>query len=284
MLKKEYYCLVAGLPDLFFKENKLEFNGLEFREELKTQLSLQDYKLLEFLFLPFDNKNLIRLLFQQNDAFNAYGLITEKDLEFELSTENEHCNLPEYILAFLKWHNKKEINEWSLEAENKLQQFFYEYTLNAKNEFLRDWLRFEFNLKNILTAFNCERFNYDRSKKLILTEQNPLSFSLLENKTLKPELFEDELPFAHQIFKVVESEQSWIEKEKALDKIKWNYLDEYTFFHYFTIEKVLSYVIKILITERWLKLDAETGKLLLNKLLNELKTNYEFSDEFSLNK
>ena len=69
-----------------------------------------------------------------------------------------------------------------------------------------------------------------------------------------------------------------------MDKIKWDYLDEYTFFHYFTIEKVISYVLKILITERWIKLDSETGKTLLNKLLNELKTSYKLDEEFSLNK
>lgn len=284
MLKKEYYCLVAGLPDLFFQENKLGFNAIDFRKELKTQLTPSDYKLLQYLFLPFDNQNLIRIHFNEDKAFNTYGLITKEELEFELSAENEHCNLPEYILEFLKWLNKKEIKQWSLEAENKLQQFFYEYILNAKNEFLLEWFTFEFNLKNILTAFNCERFNHDRSKNLILTEQNALSYSLLENKTLKPELFEDELPFSHQVFKVVESEQSWIEKEKELDKIKWNYLDDNTFFHYFTIEKVLSYVIKMLIIERWIKLDEETGRTLLNKLLNDIKTSYQFAEEFSLNK
>ena len=34
--------------------------------------------------------------------------------------------------------------------------------------------------------------------------------------------------------------------------------------------------------ERWLKLDAKTGEELLNKLINELKTSYEFPAEFSL--
>ena len=34
MLKKNYYCLVAGLPDLLFSESKQGYNSLDFRNEL----------------------------------------------------------------------------------------------------------------------------------------------------------------------------------------------------------------------------------------------------------
>lgn len=36
--------------------------------------------------------------------------------------------------------------------------------------------------------------------------------------------------------------------------------------------------------ERWMKLDKETGKELLDKLIDELITSYEFPAEFSLTK
>ena len=68
LIKREYYCLIAGLPDLFFDENKTTVASNVFREELQHQLSPSDYKLVEYLFLPFDNLNLLNVFFGQNKA------------------------------------------------------------------------------------------------------------------------------------------------------------------------------------------------------------------------
>ncbi len=282
MLKKKYYCLVAGLPDLFFNENKLIFNRLNFRNELQILLSTRDFKLVESLFLPYDNLNLLQFLFHQETTFHPLGLISQSEFEFQLSAENEKRSLPQYMIKFLDDLKEKEIKEYTLEVENTLHQYFYEYALGQNNKFLHSWLYFEINLKNILTAFNCVHFGYPLSKHLIKVEQNVLPYSLLLKKQFKAELFEDVLPYCHQIFKIAESDLSLIEKEKALDQIKWEYLDQYTFFHYFTIEKILAYFIKLQITERWMKLDKEKGKILLNKLMVDLQTSTKFSEEFSI--
>ncbi len=284
MLKKEYYCLVSGLPDLFFNENKLLVNSLELREELKTTLSGKDFDLIKLLFLPFDNENLLTLWFNREKTFHSSGIFSKKDIEWQLSPENEVIKLPLYMLQFIQWIKKRESKELNTEVENILHALFYEFALQSKNDFIRNWFMFELDIKNILTAFNCIRYGYELSEQLIKVKQDNNSYSLLLSKRLKHEYFDDDLPFSEQIFKVAESDSSLFEREKALDKIKWDYLDENTFFHYFTIEKVFSYVVKLLITERWLKLDAETGKSLLDRLMNDLKTSYEFPAEFSLMK
>ncbi len=284
MLKKEYYCLVSGLPDLFFNENKAVINSLVLREELKTILSGKDYELLKLLFLQFDNENLLTLYFNRRKSFQDSGIISKKEFEYQLSPENEVIELPPYMQQFIQWIKKRESKDLNTEVENILHALFYEYALQTKNEFLRNWLMFELNTKNILTALNCIRYGYELSEQLIKVKQNNNVYSLLISKRLKHEYFEDDLPFSEQIFKISETEASLIDREKALDKIKWDYLDENTFFHYFTIEKVLSYVIKLLITERWMKLDTKTGKSLLDRLMNDLKTSYEFPAEFSLMK
>jgi hypothetical protein len=98
---------------------------------------------------------------------------------------------------------------------------------------------------------------------------------------LKPEYFEEEVPFADSIFRVGESNSEMLEKEKAFDRIRWDFLDEQTFFHYFTIEKIIGFLLKQIITERWLKLEPNTGKRLMQQLINDLKTSFEFPAEFS---
>jgi hypothetical protein len=42
------------------------------------------------------------------------------------------------------------------------------------------------------------------------------------------------------------------------------------FFHYFTIEKILAFILKLDIVERWLKHEPENGKMLLENLINNL--------------
>ena len=278
MLKKDYYCLVAGLPDLFFNENKPGFNSFDFYNELKYQLNDTDYELVKLLFLQFDNENLLNLIFEQNKPFNLLGNYNKDFLENQITKPAE---IPDYMTSFLQWTKNLETRELNLQTENKLHSLYSEYALTTTNIFLNEWFKFELNIKNILTAFNCEQFNYSAKKHLIQVGKNNAVYSLLINNRLKHEFFEEELPFADQIFRIAESDASPEEKEKAIDKIKWDYLDEQTFFHYFTIEKILSYIIKLGTIERWMKLDVETGKALLNKFIEELKLSYTFPEEFS---
>lgn len=279
MLKKNYYCLVAGFPDLLFNESSKGLSGFDFKNELKQQLSKADFELVKLLYLPNDNENLLNLIFLQNETFNLSGNYNKEFLENEIADPVE---LPDYMPCFIDWTKNMETRELNLQVENKLHSLYFEYATASKNSFLNEWFKFELNIKNILTAFNCVQFNYSPEKHLIQVDQNSTAYSLLINKQLKYELFEEELPFADHIFRIAESDTSSEEKEKAIDKILWTYLDEHTVVHYFTIEKILSYIIKLGITERWMKQDAETGKALLNKLIEELKLSYTFPEEFSI--
>lgn len=271
--------MVAGLPDLFFNEYKQDYNSLKFRNELKYQLNNSDYQLVEYLFLQFENDNFLNLLYDRKKQFNCHALRAKRVMENEIA---QPVDIPSYMIEFLKWNKQQDPSEYNLKAENKLNTLYYKYVLEVNNEFLRNWFLFELNTKNLLTAFNCNQFNYKSENQFILVDTNPVVNSLLINNRLKQELFEEEIPYTDQIFRITESDLNLIEKEKALDKIRWTYLDDNTFFHFFTIEKILSYQIKLIIAERWLKLDAETGKVFLEKLINELKTSYEFPAEFSL--
>lgn len=273
--------MIAGLPDLFFNENKPGFSSLDFKNELKYQLDKTDYDLVKLLFLPADNENLLNVLFNQNKPFNEKGILPKNFLDPDLEQAIE---LPLYITQFISWLKNKESRILDLQTENVLYSLFYQFLLKVKNEFLQEWFTFELNIKNILSAISCRNFNYRPEYQLIDTGNESTALSLLQNNILKPVFFEEEVQFSEQIFRIAESDSNVWEKEKAIDKIKWDYMDDNTFFHYFTIEKILSFVIKLNITERWLKLDAKTGKEFLNKLIEEIKTSYKFPEEFSIAK
>lgn len=284
MFKKEYHCLVAGLPDLFFNENKIGIDTISFRQQLETDLSLADYELVKLIYLTYDNENLLNLFLDRNKPFNPSGNFSEHFLKQQLSQSDVPPELPEYMIQFINWMKETESKALNLDAEIVIQQLYFEYILQTKNEFLRNWFVFQLHLKNILTAINCLKYGYNAEEQLIQNKENMHVWSYLISQKIKPELFKDEVPYYKEIFKIAETESNWIDKEKALDKLKWDYLDENTFFYYFTIEKVLSFVLKLNMTERWLKLDKKTGAALLNKLISEFKTTCESALEFNQTK
>jgi len=267
MLKQNYYYIVAGLPELFFDENKTIESSEVFKNEIKELLFPADFKLVELLFLARKNRELL-------DTYFEKGEVNFDELSPELSNKT-------YIRNFMEWAEGKEPQTMKLEFENKLQSLYYNYVLSAtSNDFLKNWFQLELDVKNILTAINCEKFLYPLPKHLIKTEFNKASYSLLVKKHFKYELYEDLIPVAKQVFAVAEANASVVAREQETDKILWNYVEEETTYNYFTIEKILTHIIKLHIVERWSALNEKEGKTFLEKLIADIKQSYNLADAF----
>ena len=72
------------------------------------------------------------------------------------------------------------------------------------------------------------------------------------------------------------------EREKAIDRIKWNYIDELNTFNYFTVEVVLGYLLKWILLNRWTRMDAERGRQGIETLVEALENSLEFPKKFTL--
>lgn len=88
----------------------------------------------------------------------------------------------------------------------------------------------------------------------------------------------DNLESLLQIFEI----ENTIERELKIDNNTWNFVEENTFFNYFSIERVMAFIVKLLIVERWLLLDEEKGKQMFNQLVTELQDGFQFSHEYTL--
>ena len=171
MFKKSYYCLVAGLPDLFFNESKTGIDSLAFRDELKKELNETDFQLAKLLYLHVDNQNLLTLLFQPENSFTTGGNFDKSFLETQITHPNE---LPKYMADFILWVKKNEVKTRFPEGENKLLSLFYEYVLKEKNTFIKRWFTFELYQKNVSAALNCQNFNYPVENQLHRETPGPL--------------------------------------------------------------------------------------------------------------
>lgn len=279
MFRNFYHYFIAGLPDIYLDETEINFSMLDFKQVLKEELFPEDYKLARLLFLPYDNKNLLLFLQEDYQNFNKLGNFSSQDFEEEFSDERKNI-LPSYMYDFVKIYKDeetaKDINQsW----ENLLTEMYYGYVFKTKNKFLEQWFDFNRNIKNILTGLNCRKYDLDVEKQLIgnnwITEQ-------IAKSNAKDFGLSIDLPYSAEVIALAEKD-NFLAREKGLDQLKWDKVEDLTLFEYFSIEVVLAYTIKLDIAYRWLKLDEETGREMFRKIIDNLKSSYEFPKEFALN-
>ncbi len=274
-MKRNYHYLVAGLQDITLDIHKLLFDQLSFREELRNELHPADYELVRLLFLPFDNENLLTLLEKKDREVDPRGNFSRERLEENIK---EPSDLPDYMMRFITAFKSKEPLFPEMSPENELATLYYDEMLETvENDFLREWFHFELNVKNIAIALNARRHKVPYENQIIGT--NEVSESIRKSQARDFGLGSD-LDYLDELTAISKKEDVR-EREQAIDELKWEYLDEATFFHYFTIERILAFVIKLGMIERWLGIDKDHSNELFKKLLKELQASYQLPKTFT---
>ena len=272
ILAEQYYYLIAGLPNIEPDADMPPLDQTAFKDVLLEQCSLQEAALLNWLLYPLDNENLVRMLYHKA-AMVETGVFTSSALD---NIINKKENPPHYMSIFLEafWQNKEahSENEW----KNKLTTLYYQATQTLGNAFLRDWMEFELKLKNLIVAINGRKHNFLYTDALIPGGEFTIQL-VSGNKKTDFGLTDDELP-VKDVIKMMD-DPNLLVKEKYLDNLRWQWLDEHTFFHYFTIEKLLAYYVKLGILSRWHKLDSRWGRERLHKMLKDFSQDIAFAED-----
>ncbi len=273
-VKRNYYYLVAGLQDITIDVHKLQFSQLAFREELKTEVHPDDFKLVEKLFLPFDNANLLNLLQKAGKPFDEKGNFSQGRLEDNIK---EPHDLPEYMKQFIVAFKSKEPLMPDMSPENELTTLFFDQMLGLSNDFLRNWFKFELNVRNIVTALLARKYEIPYEYQIIGTGEVA---NIIRKSHARDFGLGAEIDYLDELATLVKNDNIQ-EREKAIDELRWKYLDEEIFFEYFTIEKILAFTIKLGMAERWLGIDKDHGNEMFKKLLKELQSSYELPESFT---
>ena len=283
-MSREYHYLVAGLPDLLYDDTKQQTDLLAYRTLLADNLHPSDYELIKLYFNRYDNKNLVERLKNPEIPLDEKGILDTGDWELinfalkEDSISEGIPGIPYYICRFLAAHKEDtpvyEGKSWELQ----LSELYFEHAMNVNNSFIQNWFLFERNLQNIMTAWQCRKYK-------IPLENQITGIGEIHDKLVRSSArdfgLDSEFPHLEDILRALEEEELK-ESERRIDRIKWDFLDDAVFFHYFTIEKLFSFLVKLAVIERWLLLDKTTGKKLFNELLSSMETSYEFPAEFKL--
>ena len=165
-----------------------------------------------------------------------------------------------------------------LSPENELTTLYFEEMLALKHDFLRKWFTFELNLKNALLVISAKNNDIPYANQIIPANKAADKIARSNARDLG---LTSEWPWIEKLLQITELPDLFA-RERALDLMRWEFLDEYNTFKYFSLEVLLAYYIKLSIIERWLKLDKATGEEMFRQLLGELQSSYEFSKDFSI--
>lgn len=283
-MSRKYYCLIAGLPEVLPDDTKTTFSVSSFREYLTAELHPDDLRLIGLLYLAYDNQNLINLLNDTGKEILPKGNFSSETLEEQIKlvkngeVRPDEGPLPSYMITFIEsFFSESEIFP-ELSQENQLTRLYYEHALQTKNNFLRNYFEFELNLNNVLAAYNSRKHDLNPGEEIMQINE----VAALLAKTSRDNTLGNDYPYLQELQHILE-DSDLFEREKKIDNLKWKYLDDQVFFHYFTIERVISYSIKLELLERWMQLDRETGEKMFKQLIQDLEESYEFPEEYTLN-
>ena len=269
--KRDYFYLISSLPEMVLDQSRAPFTMAQFVAQLEEELEAPDFALVRLLLLPHDNYNLLRLLhIKEEEDWDELGWYEKVAMQEYLKDES---GLPAYMHRFYQAYQKGEPVQAAQSWENQLTALYYEYALDKTDGFLHDWLVFERDLHNILAAWNIRQYQLKEEGQLIGSGETT---EALQRSRARDFGLGSAYPYLNRLLSELERDDLTA-REKAIDRIQWNFIDEQLTFHYFTVEVVLGYLLQLRLLQRWLSLDTQAGQERVRDFISEMEQKIELT-------
>ena len=281
LFKNQYYNFVAGLPEISFDSMKLPFTVEEFRVILDEVLKAGDKKVLNHFFLKYDNDNLLNLLKNKDAILQMTGQLSREEIMTVIDKVKEdlplpYGQLPPYFGEFIRlWLGDEQHDERKM-WDDLLSSLYMNYGMEVKNSLMARWFELNLNIGNILSAIYARKYGMDITK--VVVGNNALAAIIREKANIRDFGISQELDYFDLIQRISE-EPDIYERERKIDKFRWDWLEENTVFDYFNFEYLFAYLNKLHILERWVSLNAEEGERVFRELIAGLKKGIEMPED-----
>ena len=138
-------------------------------------------------------------------------------------------------------------------AEN-LNKDFYLRALSHRDRFLREYFRFDLNVRNAKVEYLNRELGRAAGTDIFLTDENG---------------FEEEARLG-----AVLGSGDILSREKGIDDLMWEKIESLTTFDYFDIDAILGFSAKLNIAMRWNRLDPETGREMFSRIVKEVRGSF----------
>lgn len=270
-----YYCLIAGLPEISPDDKKLTLSVQDLRVYLHDYLTDKETDTIDLFFLPNDNAQILRLLNKQEPDLSLQTVFDTAQLENEIE---DPMFLPSYLKDYLLDLQKEDHTESNRMPEIDLSERYWSYMLSQKNKLVRKYAEFSLNIKNLLTTLNCRKYNLNIEKEVM---GNSSFATHLKTSRAKDFELTDDYPYVDKVLNLFDK-GNIAEREYSIDMLFWSFLDEETEHKYFTFDNVIAFMLKLMILERWSKMTTEQGRKIFESLLGRFKSDFKFAKEFDI--
>ena len=151
--------------------------------------------------------------------------------------------------------------------KEKIGLEFYKEALASRSTFIQEFFQFDLNVRNAKVRYLNQALGRDPQKD-VLSLADPDA----EEQGIETE--EPEFKEAARLQAILEGKDI-LARERGIDDLYWDKIDEITLFDYLNFSKVLGLVVKMMIIRRWLLLDEEAGRAMFKRLVDEVRGTFK---------
>ena len=146
--------------------------------------------------------------------------------------------------------------------ETDLGEAFYMEALASRDPFIREYFRFDLNLRNAKVRYLNKALGRPADQDIFM----------------EPEGAFEEKARAEAVLATGDI----LGRERGIDDLRWEKILALNVFDYFNIDTILGFIAREQIIERWTRLDEQTGRELFRRLVDEVRGTFkgvEFNDK-----
>ena len=151
--------------------------------------------------------------------------------------------------------------------KEKIGLEFYKEALASRSTFIQEFFQFDLNVRNAKVRYLNQALGRDPQKD-VLSLVDPDA----EEQGIEVE--EPEFKESARLQGILEGKDI-LARERGIDDLYWDKIDEITLFDYLNFSKVLGLVVKMMIIRRWLLLDEEAGRAMFKRLVDEVRGTFK---------
>ena len=150
--------------------------------------------------------------------------------------------------------------------EENLNAGFYGKALTHKDAFIREYFRFDLNVRNAKVKYLNKALGRDAEKDVLLFGEDTPQAVL--------DAVAEEFEEAADLETILNTGDI-LSRERGIDDLMWEKIDSLTTFNYFDIDAILGFITKLNIVARWYRLDEQTGREMFKRLVDEVRGTFK---------
>ena len=150
--------------------------------------------------------------------------------------------------------------------DENLNPEFYLKALTHKDKFIREYFRFDLNVRNAKVKYLNKALERPAAQDVLTFSEETSQYVL--------DAAGAEFEGAGDLESILNTGDI-LTRERGIDDLMWSKISDLTTFNYFDIDTILGFIAKMNIVARWYKLDEQTGREMFKRLVDEVRGTFK---------